>query len=401
MTTPHNKTSLQASRGDTSKLVTSHWASNETRGVVGSRGEQTVQTATGALDPVALGPTSMHDHVLTQNGEVFRNRYLAAAPYASDDKWEKPLTIDGRADLNLSITSQKANLCLDNDKVAIAELLKFKEAGGTTLVEASGIGLRGDPSRLADISAAAGVNLILSTGHYTSDFCPEAHYAYTVEQLIDLMHRELSEGIGATGIRAGHIKCGVSNLNPFEVRQLIAAAQVSHRTGTAVTVHPGSGIGSDGRRIAQIMLDAGMDPAKLVLAHADAFLSEHDLRRLATDPSAWTIDLDYHRSLLKLGVVLAFDCFGHDWSIADLGFVVENDWQRLAGVTTLVAEGFSDQIVLGTDVFLPMLTQHGGGFGYRHLFAHVLPWLETIGVSAWDIEQMTVVNPRRLLTLAR
>ncbi|MEV4129318.1 hypothetical protein [Nocardia sp. NPDC049707] len=99
-------------------------------------------------------------------------------------------------------------------------------------------------------------------------------------------------------------------------------------------------------------------------------------------------------------MTLSFDCFGQNWSEPDLGLVIENDWQRLTAVTILLREGHASQLVLGTDVFLPMLTRRGGSHGYRHLFAQVLPWMRTVGVPETDIEQMTTTNPRRLLTMA-
>ncbi len=82
-----------------------------------------------------------------------------------------------------------------------------------------------------------------------------------------------------------------------------------------------------------------------------------------------------------------------------LEFAIRTNWLRLAAVTTLVREGFAGQLVLGTDVFLPMLTRRGGGHGYRYLFARIVPLLRRLGVADRDIEQMVTVNPRRLLTM--
>jgi phosphotriesterase-related protein len=62
-------------------------------------------------------------------------------------------------------------------------------------------------------------------------------------------------------------------------------------------------------------------------------------------------------------------------------------------------EGHAPHIVLGTDVFLPMLTRRGEGHGYRHLFAQLLPWMKTVGVPESEIEQMLTTNPQRLLAM--
>ncbi|MEU5764085.1 hypothetical protein [Nocardia sp. NPDC047648] len=361
-----------------------------------------VNTVAGPMDPSELGATTMHEHILTVGGETFRHRYLQLAAHTVSDIWDEPLALAHRGRLQFDITAQCANLNLDDDEVAFVELCELRQAGGCTVVEASGIGMRSDPRRVAVAAAAAEVNVVMSTGFYCSDFWPPAYHNATVAELTALLLRELQDGIGDTTIMAGHIKCGVSSLDEREHRALLAAAAASQETGAPVTVHPGTGDGDgDGRRVARILLDAGVDPGRLVLAHADAYLAENNLHRLATDPSAWTLKLDYHHELLDLGVTLAFDCFGQSWSQPDVGFVLENDWHRLAGVTTLLREGFGAQIVLGTDIFMSMLTRRGGGHGYRHLFARILPLLRMVGAPEEGIEQMIVRNPQRLLTPTR
>ncbi|TLF92458.1 hypothetical protein FEK35_30480 [Nocardia cyriacigeorgica] len=368
--------------------------------VTGNRGPNlnaTVNTVAGPLAPSALGPTTMHEHILTVGGETFRHRYLHRLPHTPDDIWDEPLTLADRGRLHYEFTAQRANLNLDNDEIAAKELRELAQAGGHTVVEASGIGMRADPRRIAAVAAEAGIQVIMSTGFYCTDFWPAPYRDATVDELTALLVRELTEGIGDTDIRAGHIKCGVKSLDDRERRMLLAAVEASDETGAPVTVHPGSGTG---RQIARILLDAGLDPGRIVLAHADAYIVESNLHRLVTDPASWVITLDYHHELLDLGVTLSFDCFGQNWAEPDLGIVIENDWQRLAALTALVGEGYSSQIVLGTDVFLPMLTRHGGGHGYRHLFTRILPWLSKVGITQADIGQMTIANPRRLLAMA-
>ncbi|HLT11776.1 MAG TPA: hypothetical protein VK028_13390 [Micromonosporaceae bacterium] len=356
-----------------------------------------MNTVAGPLPPSALGPTTMHEHILTVGGETFRDRYRQRLPQATDDIWAVPLSLANRGRLDYEFTAQRANLTLDDDEIAVAELRELAQAGGRAVVEASGIGLRSDPRRIAAVAAEVAIQVIMSTGFYCSDFWPESYWDATIDELTTLLIRELTDGIGDTGIRAGHIKCGVKSLDEREHRMLLAAVEASQETGAPVTVHPGSGTG---RQIVHILLAAGLDPGRIVLAHADAYIVESNLRRLVTDPASWVVSLDYHHELLDLGVTLSFDCFGQNWAEPDLGIVIENDWQRLAAVTALVGEGYSSQLVLGTDVFLPMLTRRGGGHGYRHLFKRVLPWLSEVGISSTDLEQMTTANPRRLLTLS-
>ncbi|ADB50603.1 phosphotriesterase family protein [Conexibacter woesei] len=360
-----------------------------------------VQTVGGPVAPEALGLTAMHEHVLLSNGDGLRRLHLRARPAGpfESDVWHEPLSLAQRSRLQYEPSALRANLTLDDDELMLAELRDFAAAGGRALVDVGGIGIRGDAERVAALAAASGVRIVMSTGWYVSHFWPAEQLSWSVEQHAELMVRELREGIDGTTVRAGHIKCGVDRLDEPERRVLVAAAAASQATGAAVTVHPGFGVGSDGRRIVRLLRAAGLDPERLVIAHADAFLSEPDVRRLLHDASAWRLQLDYHRELLAQGVTLSFDCFGHAWSRPEAGVMEESDWKRLAGIVSLVREGDGDRLVLGTDTFLPMLTRRGGGHGYRHLCAFVLPRLREAGVSDWDLEQMTVVTPQRLLAI--
>ena len=77
--------------------------------------------------------------------------------------------------------------------------------------------------------------------------------------------------------------------------------------------------------------------------------------------------------------------------------MAESDWQRLAGMVALIESGYSSQIVLGTDSGFKHCLRSYGGESYAHLWNYVVPKLRDLGVSEYDIRQMTVENPARLL----
>jgi phosphotriesterase-related protein len=164
-----------------------------------------------------------------------------------------------------------------------------------------------------------------------------------------------------------------------------------------VTVHPGFVAGTDGRRIAEILMEEGLSADRIVIAHADAFIVPTALPRLVLGEVSWALDLDYHRELLAAGVNLSFDCFGQSWTDEVNDVVSECDWHRLAAVDALLKAGHARQLVLANDVFLKMLTRRGGGEGYCRLTRWALPTLQRFGVSDLDIECMMERNPARLL----
>ena len=108
---------------------------------------------------------------------------------------------------------------------------------------------------------------------------------------------------------------------------------------------------------------------------------------------------DILRELLDQGANLSAECFGHNWNLELRGFVMQTDWQRMAGVLALIKEGYSPQLVLGTDTFLKIVTRRYGGEGYCRLTEFVLPTLKEFGVSDFDVRQITIENPARLLAI--
>jgi phosphotriesterase-related protein len=63
----------------------------------------------------------------------------------------------------------------------------------------------------------------------------------------------------------------------------------------------------------------------------------------------------------------------------------------------LVEAGYASQIVLGNDTFVKTMLRRYGGEGYAHLAHQIVPTLRSLGVSDYDLKQMTVENPARLL----
>ena len=80
-----------------------------------------------------------------------------------------------------------------------------------------------------------------------------------------------------------------------------------------------------------------------------------------------------------------------------LGVGPTPDWQRMAGLVKLIEEGHAPQLVVGTDTFVKLLLRRFGGDGYCRLTNFVAPTLESVGVPAETVRQITVENPARIL----
>jgi phosphotriesterase-related protein len=355
-----------------------------------------IMTVRGPIDPDDLGFTSMHEHILCDCSVMVKRTEDKIPEYIPVEKTEK-LTLEniGFHMTNHSLTLD--NCSMEDVEVMTQEVMDFKESGGEAIVEMSTPGLRCNVPGLKLISEATDVHIIATTGLYTGDSWPDEFQGKSVDELTTYMLDEIENGIEDTGIKPGAIKVAVTELTTDEEHSLRAAARVSQETGFSIHIHPGFAIGNDGRRIAKILAEEGADLERVVIAHADGFFVSTDLKELITHPESWTLSTEYHEELFDQGVNLSIDCFGHNWSSEAGNTMIEKDWHRLGGLISLIKKGYSPQIHLGTDTFVKMLTRRGGGQGYSRLTRFVIPTLTDVGVSEFDIRQMTVENPKRML----
>ena len=136
---------------------------------------------------------------------------------------------------------------------------------------------------------------------------------------------------------------------------------------------------------------------RLIACHFQTHFQELDLETLIRDPSRFGLQLDYAIEVLEQGVVLCIDCFGIVYDDEPLGRIAESDAYKIAGIIQLLDRGFENQIVIGNDIFMRLMTRRYGGHGYVRLINYVVPTLRKLGVSDHRIRKITVETPARLL----
>ena len=162
-------------------------------------------TVRGPKDPDKLGVTLMHEHLFIQSA--------ARKTYAPDDntpateveRWYEKLTLE-----NLHIARSRKHTIADNLSLAslaaaLAEVTEFRTYGGSTIVDLTSIGIRRDPMALVRVSDATGLNIVMGASWYTKQTHPPAMDERTVEDLADEIVRDITVGVGDTGVRSGII----------------------------------------------------------------------------------------------------------------------------------------------------------------------------------------------------
>jgi phosphotriesterase-related protein len=268
-------------------------------------------------------------------------------------------------------------------KLSVDSLEKLKALGVKTFVDPCPNDLGRDVEFMAEAAQKTGMNIVCSTGLYKEDlggshFRFRSAFGDISEEVADLYRKEITEGIGSTGIRAGLIKCatGEHAITPYETTLLKCAAMVQKETGVPIITHTDHG--SLGDKQLEIFLGEGVKPNRVAIGHSDD-----------------RADLAYHAAVLDQGAFLSFDRMG-------LELLFPNKL-RIASLIGLLGIGYEKQMLISHDSvtcwrgrpmpshLMPVLTD----WEPTYVFRVVIPKLREVGFSEKTIDQVLVDNPRR------
>ncbi len=318
-----------------------------------------IPTATGDVEAAELGPTLMHEHVFVLTPDYAGN-------YGPGAWWDEEARV---AD-------------------AVERLRSLHAKGISSIVDPTVVGLGRDIKRVKRVAEQVPVRVIVATGVYTYGDLP---FAWSQrgpgsplggeEPMVADFVRDLTDGIGDTGVRAAFLKCAVEHaeVSAGVERALRAVAQAHLQTRAPITVHT-SAAGHTGRYVARILAEEGADLTKVVIGHAGD-----------------SNDLDYLMELADTGAILGMDRFGID--------VFNSTADRVSTIASLASHGYVDRMVLAHDAscYIDWFGPHSDAmraavlpnWHYEHISDDVLPALTAAGVTQSQIDEMLVGNPRR------
>jgi phosphotriesterase-related protein len=318
-----------------------------------------INTATGTCATNDLGITLMHEHLL-----------IGWPGWESDTaapRWDR---------------GEAKRMCVDR-------MQELHGLGVRALVDPCPIDLGRDVEFAAEVSQASGVQIVCATGLYREESGAAPYYKFrgafadTVAEMTETFVREVTDGIGDTGIKAGLIKVatGPHKVTDYEKAVMTAAARAHQATGAPITTHTDEG--TMGREQLAILTAEGVDPRRVVVGH-----------------SCGSADLRYHCDMLDTGATLGFDRFGLE--------LLHPDRLRLASLIGLLGIGFERQIVLSHDTVwcwrgrplpVPVETM-APNWDPRHVLLRIVPALREAGVPQAKIDAMLIDNPRRYFAAA-
>ena len=340
--------------------------------------EPSVMTVLGPVPRDRLGITLMHEHILNDCSCWWRGHEPAFTSPIRD----VPITPEILSQLRHDPFANLQNCALDDEALAVRELMLFAAEGGATVVDPTCKGIGRNPEALTRIARKTGLNIIMGAGYYLHS----SHPAY----LADMAERDITEelvaeadqGVGPDRTRIGLIgEIGVSSeFTDAEKKVLRGAAVASAETGLPLMIHLPAWF-----RLAHDVLDiveaCGQPLDRVILCHMN--------------PSGR--DASYQRSLADRGAYLEYDMIGMDYWYADQGVQCPSDEDNATAIAGLFADGYGSRVLLSQDVFIKMMLCAYGGNGYAHVQRHFLPRLLRHGLSETDLTMLTVDTPHRAL----
>jgi phosphotriesterase-related protein len=315
-----------------------------------------IQTALGPVAPEALGRTLMHEHLV-----------IGYPGFESDTIRPGP----GRDEMY--------RICVDR----IEEL---KSLGITAMVDPCPNDLGRDVELTAKVAQKTRFPIVVATGLYKESEGGHPYWAFRAmtgggpAAIAELFEKELSEGIGGTGVRAGIIKVatGAPAISPYERTILEAAARAAAATGAPITTHTDQGRLGDEQQA--ILTAGGVAPHRIVIGH-----------------SCGSDDHAYHLRIAGGGSYLGFDRFGLD--------MLQPDAKRVESLLRLLRAGRGAQVVVSHDSVwcwrgepiarADALAAAARDWEPGHFLRRIAPRLKDGGASDDDIDLLLRENPRR------
>ena len=351
-----------------------------------------IVTVDGRIDPPDLGVTLPHEHVFADAANWFTPPDSAYERELA----EAPVSLENRGYIQHNLYGNQDNMRLTSYEEARDELMRFVRAGGDAVVDLTPKNVGRDPRRVRGIARETGLTFVHGTGYYVRTAHPDYLDDMSGEEIEAEFVSDVREGIGDTDVRAGIVgELGVSErIHEVEERVVRAGARAAVRTGAPLNIHtPGRTPYSQKDRtyppsrwaleLLDIVEEEGLAPDRVVMSHLDRTFYE---------------DLDYQREVAERGAYVEYDLWGLEAYIKAFDDGLPSDVRRAEWATALVEDGYADRLLFSQDVWGKIQRVKYGGYGYAHVLENVADILSAQGVSREDFRQITVENPRRVLT---
>jgi len=335
-------------------------------------------TVLGPVAAEALGVTLPHEHILST-----LEAYLEKPRSESEIRLlDEPLTAANLAAVRAEPYRNRENTLFDDEDLAVRELILFRDAGGSTVVDQTLPDIGRDLEGLARLARRTGLHIVAGCGYYLEETHAPAVAESTVEELAERLVAELTADAATGGIPCGVLgEIGLTSPMTAAERKVLRAVAIAQReTGAPVSIHT-QAPDAQGIPALDLLEAGGVDPGRVAIAHVDA-----------------EIDPAYQTAIAARGAFVEYDFFGWGEIAATAEHFIHSDRQRVAGVAELLNAGHRDRVLLSQDVVTRVQLAEYGGSGYARLAHDLPPLFAEYGIGVDELRRLMTENPARWLT---
>ncbi|MFZ2177518.1 MAG: phosphotriesterase [Rhodococcus sp. (in: high G+C Gram-positive bacteria)] len=322
----------------------------------------TVHTVLGPVPADELGVVSVHEALLS---------VIPGAEYAFD------------------ITMDRAEIF----ETLAAKLMDFRDHGGRTIVDSTGMFHGRDVKLYEALSRTTGVHIVASTGMGPEGMLggyfltPQTNppTPWPAEKFADLFTKEVTEGMVVPRVErrggAGLVATAASDegMTATEESLFRGAARTARSTGVAVSLR----YGKDAVHDLEVVLGEKLPAHRVVVGGLDR-----------KDAVAAGAPLE----IARRGAFVALDHVGSDrLGTADDVHVTDNE--RAALVRELVEAGHGNRILLSSNAIGVAKGQPERNLPFSYVLSTFVPLLAAQGLGGEDVQRILVDNPRELLSV--
>jgi phosphotriesterase-related protein len=221
-----------------------------------------------------------------------------------------------------------------------------KALGIGVFVEFTPLGVGRRPDIVKYVADRAELPTMLVTGIYREPFMPDWVHEASVAEIARFLRKELTVGVGDTGVPAGIIKLSQNDtgMTLTERKILTAACRVARQTKAAIASHITAG--PTALSVMDALEDFGcpLDEYRFIWVHSQVAAAAAGAKlegdRTGADPG-----FEYLLEAVDRGAYVSLDGIGSGyWGPAYGGYDVNIAWIR-----QLVDAGHQDQIIIGAD----------------------------------------------------
>ena len=334
----------------------SHTTPDDTGDAFHATAGKTVNTVLGPVPASELGVVAVHEALLS---------VLPGAQYAPDISMDRAEIFEALA----------------------AKLKEFREHGGQTIVDSTGMFHGRDLKLYEALSRSTGVHIVASTGLGPEEelggyfLTPQTNppTPWPAEKFSDLFGKEVTEGMvvprverrAAAGIVA--TRADRAGMTPTEESLVRGSARAAKDTGVPVSVR----FGADALHDLDIVLDEQIGADRVLVGDLD--------RRDAAGAAV---------QVAGRGAFVGIDHVGLNDHADYLA-----DHERAELVLEIVRAGHADKIILSGNSIGVAKGLPEYNLPYSHVLTTFVPFLKARGLSEEDARGILVDNPRNLLTV--